>query len=330
MGCMPLPTNSVLGSFSGTTLADGIAMDPCRVISSKKLFRISSGVIGHTVRWFTFRAAGHSCQLAVIWANGSRERSVTRPKCLAANTKVMSQALSGQPGPVLDRIWDETMRAGRPDLADAFVGPVTVAGFCPGCEILCVHSVSEMFAQMIMTALMVSLHRRLSDHAVHSLGLDFGRMLVWLGWPMGYLIGCAGDIKPHSPATRGVAVAWVVRRTGAVIHCPVGKLLRCCLNKGQNLVDAITHAPEQMFRELLRVLRSAFSTNWEMQTRHSDQCLQRNRAGRGSPNPGDVTCHTGRVCLQGGGGCCLPSRQTGHTPFTIYIVPRSYWPMARR
>ena len=91
-----------------------------------------------------------------------------------------------------------------------------------------------------MVVVMISLHCRLLDRAVHSLDLAIGPRMIWLGQAVLNSICLADHVEPHLPRICSVPVAGLFGELDTIVS--------------EDRMDAIRDSLEQMFEEFPRCL----------------------------------------------------------------------------
>ena len=114
---------------------------------------------------------------------------------------------------LVDRILDEAVWFGYPDLADVFVGREATEGLESACEVVGCHEVRQMGAQLVVVIVVETLDRRVFDGAVHALHLTAPRensppdcflilvapRMVWLRKAMFDTVGLTDHVEAHWP-----------------------------------------------------------------------------------------------------------------------------------
>ena len=148
----------------------------------------------------------------------------------------------------MDRVQDESVRLGYPDLADVFVRCKAAEGLEPACGFAGCHEVRQVGAQLVMAVVMEALDGRVLDGSVHSLDLAVCRdnspldcylilqtpRMVGIGRPVRDPIGLAGHVEAHGPGVDGVP----------------GPLCELDTVVGENVMDLIRHGIEHVLQEL--------------------------------------------------------------------------------
>ena len=136
----------------------------------------------------------------------------------------------------MDRIQDESVWLGCPDLADVFVKREPSEGLEPPREIVSGYEVGEMDAELVVVVVMEALDGRVLDRAVHPLDLASRPRVVWLREAMLDTVGLANHVEAHGPGRDGVAISRLLGELNAVV--------------GENGVDLIGHCFKHVLQEL--------------------------------------------------------------------------------
>jgi len=99
---------------------------------------------------------------------------------VAARAIAERKILGVQSRHLVDRVENESVWLGCPDLADVFIRREAAEGLEPPGEIVSVHEVGEMGAELVVVFVIEAFYRCVFDRAVHPLDLAIGPRVVWL------------------------------------------------------------------------------------------------------------------------------------------------------
>ena len=137
-------------------------------------------------------------------------------------------------------IYGESIWLGSPSLADVFIRREATEGLEAVDEVVGCHDVGEVCAQLVVVFVMETFDGRLLDCPIHSLDLDIGPRMVWLG-PAVLDPTCLADhVQAHLPRICSVPGAGLLGDLDAVVS--------------QDRMGAIGHCLEQMLGKVPRGL----------------------------------------------------------------------------
>ena len=137
---------------------------------------------------------------------------------------------------LVDRVENESVWLGCPDLAHVVVRRKAAEGLEPAREVVGYHEVREVGAKLVMVLVVEAFDRRFLDGTVHSLDLAIGPRVVWLREAVLDTVGLANHVEAHGPGRDGVAVPGLLGELNAVV--------------GENGVDLIGHCFKHVLQEL--------------------------------------------------------------------------------
>lgn len=131
----------------------------------------------------------------------------------------------------MDRVENESVWLGCPDLADVFIRREAAEGLEPPGEIVSVHEVGEMGAELVVVFVIEAFYRCVFDRAVHPLDLAIARensppdcflilatpRVVWLREAVLDTVGLADHVEAHGPGRDGVAIPRLLGELNAVV-----------------------------------------------------------------------------------------------------------------
>lgn len=117
----------------------------------------------------------------------------------------------------MDRVENESVWLGCPDLADVFIRREAAEGLEPPGEIVSVHEVGEMGAELVVVFVIEAFYRCVFDRAVHPLDLAIGPRVVWLREAVLDTVGLADHVEAHGPGRDGVAIPRLLGELNAVV-----------------------------------------------------------------------------------------------------------------
>ena len=117
---------------------------------------------------------------------------------------------------LVDRVQDESIRLGGPDLADVFVGREATEGLESAGEVVGGQEVGKVCSQLVVAVVVETFDRGVLDRAVHPLDLAVGPRVVWPGQPVLYAVRLADHVEAHRPGGDGVPVPRLLGELGAV------------------------------------------------------------------------------------------------------------------
>ena len=137
---------------------------------------------------------------------------------------------------LVDRVQDESVGLGCPDLADVFVWCEPAECLEPAGEVVGCHEVREVRPELVMAVVVVSFDGCVLDRAVHSLDLAVGPRMVGLCEAMFDPVGLTDHVETHGPRINGVPVPGLLGELNAIV--------------GEDGVDLIWHGLEHVLQEL--------------------------------------------------------------------------------
>lgn len=150
---------------------------------------------------------------------------------------------------MLERIEDESLWLGSPDLADVFVGGEALQGLEPAGEVVGSDEVAEMVTELLMAAVVEAMDGGFLDGPTHALDLAVGPRMLGLGQTVIDVVLGAGILEGVSPEALAIGHCLLDLRDGVAASARRREVDAIV---GENGMDLVRHRLNEMQKEVGR------------------------------------------------------------------------------